>query len=179
MKCCTGLLAALLSTILVSGCDQSMTEQYKYTPYAPSSRFTDGASARPLVNGTVAIDAPVGPRPEHIPGPITMALLRRGQERYAIYCAPCHGLVGNGEGIVVEYGFPQPPSYMRPELLQAPDKHFFNVISNGKGKMYSYADRVQPADRWAIVAYIRALQLSQHAKPSDVPAGITLANESP
>lgn len=96
------------------------------------------------------------------PLPVTMPLLRRGQERFNIYCAPCHGRSGDGAGMIAQRGFPAPPSYHIDKLRNAPDGHFYRVISNGYGVMYPYADRIPPADRWAIVAYIRALQLSQH-----------------
>jgi mono/diheme cytochrome c family protein len=97
------------------------------------------------------------------PLPITLALLQRGQQRFDIYCAPCHGLSGNGDGMIARRGFPAPPSYHTDHLRKAPDSHFYQVISDGYGVMYPYADRISPHDRWAIVAYIRALQLSQHA----------------
>ena len=97
------------------------------------------------------------------PLPITMALLQRGQQRFDIYCAPCHGLSGDGDGMIARRGFPAPPSYHTDHLRNAPDSHFYQVISHGYGVMYPYADRINPHDRWAIVAYIRALQLSQHA----------------
>jgi mono/diheme cytochrome c family protein len=95
--------------------------------------------------------------------PVTLALLHRGQERFNIDCAPCHGRSGNGDGMIVKRGFPAPPSYHSARLRQAPDSHFYEVITHGYGVMYPYADRVAPLDRWAIAAYIRALQLSQHA----------------
>jgi mono/diheme cytochrome c family protein len=100
---------------------------------------------------------------------MTMALLERGRERFNIFCSPCHGRAGDGEGIVAQRGFPHPPSYYKDELLEAPDQHFLDVIQNGYGVMYSYAARIPPADRWAIVAYIRALQQSQHAVVADLP----------
>jgi mono/diheme cytochrome c family protein len=96
-------------------------------------------------------------------------LLARGRQRYEIYCLPCHSPVGDGDGPVVRRGFPHPPSYHAPRLRDAPDRHFFDVITNGYGIMHPYADRVAPPDRWAIVAYIRALQLSQHAQASQLP----------
>ena len=99
-----------------------------------------------------------------IPYPVTMKLLQRGQERFDIYCAPCHSPVGDGDGMVARRGFPHPPSYHIARLRQAPDRHFYDVMTNGYGIMYSYADRVSPEDRWAIVAYIRALQRSQDAR---------------
>jgi mono/diheme cytochrome c family protein len=95
--------------------------------------------------------------------------LKRGQERFRIYCTPCHSELGDGQGMIVQRGFPPPPSYHTEALRQAPVQHFFDVITNGHGIMYSYAERVQPADRWAIAAYIRALQRSQNAKVADLP----------
>jgi mono/diheme cytochrome c family protein len=99
-----------------------------------------------------------------IPYPITMQLLKRGQERFEIYCEPCHSPVGDGDGMIPRRGFPHPPSYHIARLRQAPDRHFYDVMTNGYGVMYAYADRVTPEDRWAIVAYIRALQRSQDAR---------------
>ena len=104
------------------------------------------------------------------PLPITPQLLTRGQQRFDIYCAPCHSRAGDGDGMIAERGFPHPPSYHTAALRNAPDSHFYQVITDGYGVMYSYADRVSPHDRWAIVAYIRALQLSQHAPRSDLSA---------
>lgn len=103
------------------------------------------------------------------PLPTTLATLQRGRGRFDIYCAPCHSEAGDGDGVIVRRGFPRPPSYHSERLRNAPDAHFYAVITNGYGAMNSYADRVEPQDRWAIVAYIRALQLSQHAALSDVP----------
>ena len=103
------------------------------------------------------------------PLPIDHATLARGRERFDIYCSPCHSIAGDGDGMVVRRGFPSPPSYHTDRLRNAPDAHFYSVITNGYGMMYSYSDRVAPADRWAIVAYIRALQLSQNARIGDVP----------
>ncbi|MGH8124306.1 MAG: c-type cytochrome [Rhodanobacteraceae bacterium] len=104
------------------------------------------------------------------PLPITMKLLERGRQRFDVYCAPCHSRVGDGDGMIAERGFPHPPSYHTPALRKAPDSHFYKVISDGYGVMYPYADRISPHDRWAIVAYIRALQLSQDAPKSDLSA---------
>jgi mono/diheme cytochrome c family protein len=100
---------------------------------------------------------------QSIPYPVTMQLLKRGQERFDIYCEPCHSPVGDGDGMIPRRGFPHPPSYHIARLRQAPDRHFYDVMTNGYGIMYSYADRVTPEDRWSIVAYIRALQRSQGA----------------
>jgi len=110
------------------------------------------------------------PAPATKPLPITLATLARGRERFDIYCAPCHSVAGDGDGMVVRRGFPRPPSYHTDRLRKAPDAHFYSVITNGYGVMYAYADRVAPDDRWAIVAYIRALQLSQSARIDDAPA---------
>jgi mono/diheme cytochrome c family protein len=98
-------------------------------------------------------------------------MLERGAERYGIYCTPCHGPIGDGRGIIVGHGFPAPPTLHQPRLREAPPGHYFEVITKGLGVMYPYASRVPPADRWAIVAYIRALQLSQNSQPSDAPPG--------
>jgi mono/diheme cytochrome c family protein len=96
-----------------------------------------------------------------MPNPVTMSLLKRGQERYQIHCSPCHGMLGDGDGMVVRRGFPRPPSYHLDRLRTVPDRHIYEVIRDGYGVMYPFGDRVEPADRWAIVAYVRALQLSQ------------------
>lgn len=106
----------------------------------------------------------------YVPLPVTPALVARGQERFEIFCAECHGRLGNGQGMVPHRGFPAPPSYLEPRLLKAPIGHFVNVIANGSGAMFSYADRVPAADRWAIAVYIRALQLAGNARLSELPA---------
>lgn len=150
--------AALLAGLLLCGCakQHDMERQPRYQPLQPSALFADGRSAQAAPPDTVAQGAGDGAAPH-----ISMALLRRGRERYGIYCAPCHGAAGDGDGMVAERGFPHPPSYHEPRLRQAPDRHFFDVISAGYGAMYPYGDRVAAPDRWAIVAYIRALQLSR------------------
>jgi mono/diheme cytochrome c family protein len=113
--------------------------------------------------------------------PITLPFVARGRNRYDVYCAPCHSRTGDGDGMIVRRGFPAPPSYHTERLRNAPDSHFFQVISNGYGVMYPYADRITPEDRWAIVAYIRALQLSQHAPATelDVQDVATLSDRAP
>ncbi len=148
--------AAFLMTL--AGCDD-MTSQPKQKVYAPLV----GPAKTP--EHTVQF----GDRPVQ-PPPVTLALLARGQERFRIYCTPCHSELGDGHGMVVQRGFPAPPSYHIDRLRAAPVEHFYEVITHGYGAMYSYADRVQPADRWAIASYIRALQLSQHAAVADLPA---------
>jgi mono/diheme cytochrome c family protein len=168
-----------------SACRQDMHDQPKYKPYAPSSFFDDGRASRPLVEGTV----PRGSLDENnplaravlgeqavghaqattFPFALTSAVLARGQERFNISCSPCHGGLGDGEGMIAKRGFRRPPSYHLDRLRDAPVGHFYDVITNGFGAMSSYADQVTPRDRWAIIAYIRALQLSQHARRADLP----------
>jgi mono/diheme cytochrome c family protein len=142
-------------------------------PLAASSSGRDGAITLARAPGpTIGVDASghsLAPEEEPVysnPFTATPALLQRGRERFNIYCAPCHSLTGDGDGMIARRGFPSPPSYHTDRLRNAPDSHFYQVISNGYGVMYSYADRVAPPDRWAIVAYIRALQLSQRAPAS-------------
>lgn len=170
---------------------QDMYDQPRYEPFEKSRLFPDEQSARPLVANTVihssgGFSSPSSGREGiartyrkvgegelahgDIPVPITLKLLQRGQERYNIYCTPCHGPAGYGDGLVVRRGFPAPPSYHLAYLRSMPDAHFYNVIARGFGRMFSYADRVKSRDRWAIVAYIRALQLSQHAQLDEVLA---------
>ncbi|HWE72342.1 MAG TPA: cytochrome c [Stellaceae bacterium] len=147
----------LLALGLLAGCDK-MANQKKQLPHEISPGQTSNPNMEPPA-GIVARDE----EPPPPPPPVTLALLQRGQERFNIFCSPCHGRVGDGHGMIVERGFPAPPSYFIDRLLAAPSQHFYDVITNGYGAMFSYADRVTPADRWAIAAYIRALQASQHA----------------
>jgi cytochrome c553 len=116
---------------------------------------------------------------ENFPFPITREILERGRERFDIYCSPCHGRTGDGNGMVVQRGFPVPPSYHIDRLRTAPVGHFVDVITSGYGVMYSYAQRVVPADRWAIAAYIRALQQSRDTRLADLPAGVRASLEGP
>jgi mono/diheme cytochrome c family protein len=146
-----------------------MRLQPKYDTYAPSDVWADGASARPLPSDVVAQDELARRSIETSPPPATEALLKRGRERFDIYCSPCHGLAGDGDGVIVAHGFPKPPSYHIDRLLAASPQHFYDVISNGYGVMFSYASRIEPEDRWTIVAYIRALQLSRHATVAEAP----------
>ena len=175
--------AALILALAAAsvGCRQDMHDQPKYIPLRPSTFFADGRSARPLVEGTVARghlneDAafytgkgPDGKPIGAFPFPVTREIVTRGQERFNIYCAPCHGRLGNGDGMIVRRGFRQPPSYHIERLRSAPNGYFYDVISKGFGAMSDYAAQIEPADRWAIVAYVRALQLSQNAAVADVP----------
>ena len=116
---------------------------------------------------------------DYLPFPVTAEVLARGQQRFNIYCSPCHGEVGDGNGMIVQRGFKHPPSYHIERLRKAPIGYFFDVMTNGYGAMPDYAQQVPPADRWAIAAYIRALQLSQHATEADVPAGKQIASTPP
>lgn len=173
----------VLCIVCTGGCNQEMANQPKYKPYASSTFFGDGRAARPLAEGTVArgqvrLDEPLytgtiaGKLADTLPFPVTRPLLERGQERYNIYCTPCHDHVGNGAGMVVRRGFRRPPSFHMDRLREAPVGHFFDVMTHGFGAMPDYAAQVTPRDRWAIAAYIRALQLSQHATLADVPAHV-------
>jgi mono/diheme cytochrome c family protein len=162
-------LALALTCLALSACDLSMTQQRKLTTYAPTALWPDGTSARPLPEHVVAQGDVALAAEAKTPPPVTAALLDRGRERFGIFCSPCHGLAGDGDGIIVAHGFPPPPSYYIERLEAAPAQHFYDVMTNGYGVMFSYADRVDPQDRWAIAAYIRALQLSRHARLADVP----------
>jgi cytochrome c553 len=176
------LATAVLALAALSGCRLDMHIQPKYLPDQPSTFFQDGRSARPVVPGTVArgelrIDELMftgrenGAESNHFPFPITRADLERGREQYNIFCTPCHGYTGNGNGMIVQRGFSRPPSYQIQRLRDAPVGHFFGVMTSGFGAMYSYGSRISPEDRWRIAAYIRALQLSQNATIEDVPEG--------
>jgi hypothetical protein len=174
------LASLVVAVMLGAGCRDDMHVQPKYEPLDPSSFFADGRSAREPVPGTVArgelrINEAMyagkvnGVPVDKFPFPITREDLERGRERFNIYCTPCHDYTGSGHGMIVQRGFPPPPSYDIERLRNAPVGHFFDVMTNGYGSMYSYASRVSVKDRWRIAAYIRALQLSQHATLNDVP----------
>jgi mono/diheme cytochrome c family protein len=152
-----GIVPLFVVLALLCSCDD-MTTQNKAEPYSAEAR-----QIRP------APDAVQWQEKAPPPPPLTLALLQRGQERFRIYCTACHSELGDGNGIVVQRGFPHPPSYQEERLVNAPTQHFYDVITQGHGAMYAFADRVAPADRWAIAAYIRALQLSQHAPADDLP----------
>ncbi len=164
------LSLALFASLLLVGCDdQSMTRQNRYRVYAPAALFANGAEAQPPPMGTVAQGDLDRAREASTPPHVDMPLLQRGRERYDINCSPCHGLAGKGDGMIVQRGFPRPPSYHSARLLAAPAQHFVDVITSGYGVMYSYAARVEPRDRWAIAAYIRALQELQRTKLAEAP----------
>ena len=170
------LLLVALALLLLGGCRQQMAEQPRYTPLKASSFFDDGRSARPLVAGTVPrgslaeANLNVPKDAETFPLRLTPELLARGRERFNIYCSVCHGLLGDGNGMIPRRGFRHPPSYHVDRLRQAPVGHFYDAITNGFGAMPEYATQVPPRDRWAIIAYIRALQFSQHAPVAELPA---------
>ncbi|MGB9010332.1 MAG: cytochrome c [Candidatus Acidiferrales bacterium] len=177
----SGVAMLAAAALLFSGCRLDMHIQPKYLPYDPTTFFDDGRSERQPVPGTVArgqlrLDELLytgkenGVESNRFPFPITHEDLERGRQRYNIYCTPCHDYTGSGRGVIVLRGFPPPPSYHIDRLRAAPVGHFFDVMTNGFGSMYSYASRVDPEDRWRIAAYIRVLQLSQHATLQDVPA---------
>ena len=179
------------TTVMLSGCRIDMHVQPRQNPLSRSDFFSDQRSARPPVEGTVArgqlyedsyfYTGKVGANPgDAMPFPVTKEVLERGRERYNIYCAPCHSRVGDGNGFIPSRGFPRkPPSYHIERLQKAPLGYFYDVISNGFGIMPDYAAQIPPRDRWNIVAYIRALQLSQNATTADVPAGQLVPSEAP
>ena len=162
-------------------CRQDMHDAPRYEPLEASGFFTSGGSARTLVANTVPrgflredellyTGKESGQFANVFPMPVTAAVMARGQERYNVFCSPCHGRTGTGNGMIVQRGFRQPPSYHEQRLREAPAGYFFDVMTNGFGAMQDYASQVPVADRWAIAAYIRALQLSQGANVADVPA---------
>ncbi len=178
---CSALIVVIIVALTGSACRQDMHDQPKYTPLRSTAFFGDVRSARPLVAGTVARgqlheDAfletgKIGNADATIfPFPVDGAVMARGRERFEIFCAPCHGRTGTGDGMVVQRGYRRPPTYHDDRLRNAPIGHFVDVIANGFGAMPDYSDEVNARDRWAIAAYIRALQLSQHAQLADVPA---------
>ncbi len=199
-----GLLLLLsLMAVLATGCfrgrpfedpplyiKHGMENQPKYLPQGPSAFFVDGAAMRTPVPGTVARGELMddtefyfgvtadGDTVKHVPIPITMKLLKRGRERYDIYCSPCHSRIGDGRGIVVQYKFLPPPSFHDERLRKVSDGYIFSVISNGIRNMPSYRHQISVADRWAIVAYVRALQRSQNASIDDLPEEIRAEYEN-
>lgn len=174
------LVGATLCALALAGCDdalrQDMANQPKNRPETPSDFFSDGRSVRPLVENTVAhgsLANDVYNVPKDFAGfppavKVNEKLLQRGEDRYKIFCTPCHGLQGDGLGMIAMRGMKHPPSYHIDRLRQAPNGYYYDVITNGFGAMYSYSERIPPADRWAIIAYVRALQLSRNAKVADL-----------
>jgi len=173
-------MTLLLIALTLAGCRQKMADQAKYDPYEPSDFFADGMSARPRLAGTVARgEAGIDPYfatgkingqdGDGFPFPVTAEVMARGHERYDIYCSECHGRLGDGNGMIPSRGYRRPPSYHTATLRAAKTGHFFDVMTNGFGAMPQYRTMIPARDRWAIVAYIRALQTSQSATLSDVP----------
>jgi len=173
-------LCCAACAVLLAGCSlkQDMALQPKNRPLSPSDFFADGRSERPLVENTVsrisyADDALfVAKDANNSPLPVTRELLERGEGRYKIFCTPCHGLQGDGNGMVSMRGMKHPPSFHQDRLRQSPNGYFYDVITNGFGAMYGYSAQISARDRWAIVAYVRALQLSRNAKVADLPADV-------
>jgi len=176
-----GRAVLIAAACLSLACRQDMHDAPRYEPLEQSAFFADGRSSRGLLANTVArgqlredehlYTGKVGGRPAtEFPMPVTNEAIVRGQERFNVFCAPCHGRTGEGNGMIVQRGFRQPPSFHEDRLINAPVGYFFDVMTNGFGAMQDYAAQVPVADRWAIAAYLRALQLSRRATPDDVPA---------
>ena len=172
-------LGLFACTLFLSACGLNMYDQPKAEVLEESPFFADDTSMRPIPEGTVSRNrGAVDPSyytgqgesgfATDLPFPVTLQVLERGQERYNIYCSPCHNFDGNGLGVIVKKGMPQPTSFHAERLREQPVGHFYNVITNGVGLMYSYASRIPPEDRWAISAYIKSLQLSQYADAADL-----------
>lgn len=180
------LLAGLL---LAAGCRHDMQDQPRYKPLRASHFFPDSRSARPIPRGTIARDElddtdlmhtglSNGIFTTQFPMKITKSILLRGQERYNIFCTPCHGFLGDGNGMVARRGFKWPANLHTDRLRNAPPGYLFQVVSNGYGAMPAYRDQIKTQDRWDILAYVRALQLSRNATIADVPAGAQSQLES-
>ena len=179
---CVGFAALLLAAVTLSGCRQDMQDQPRFIPLRPSGFFDDGRSERPLIEGTVARGhlnddlalytgkGADGKPLDTFPFPVTKDVVARGQERFNVYCSPCHDRTGYGDGMVVRRGFRHPPSYHTDQIRDLANGFIFDVITNGFGAMPDYAAQIPVRDRWAIVSYIRALQLSQNATLNDLPA---------
>ena len=170
------VLSALACLAFLAGCRQDMADQPKARPLAPSTFFADGRSERPLIEntvarGSIANDELFVPKESNaFPLPLTQELLDRGQDRYKIFCTPCHGLQGDGNGFIAMRGMKHPPTYHQDRLRQVPNGYLYDVATNGFGAMLGYSAQIPPRDRWAIIAYVRALQLSRNAPVSELPA---------
>jgi mono/diheme cytochrome c family protein len=175
----------MLSMLLAAGCRQDMQDQPRMIPQRATTFFDDGRSVRPQVQGTVARgqlhgDAFFytgmlnGKEADMLPFPATLTVLERGQERFNVYCTPCHSRVGNGAGMIVQRGYKAAANFHSPDVIAKPLGFYFRVMTEGYGAMPDYAQQLTPEDRWAVAAYIRALQLSQNAKQSDIPAGTAI-----
>jgi mono/diheme cytochrome c family protein len=180
MKNSSSLLAVLLCLFAIAGCGgtlrQDMANEPRENPLSPSSFFKDDRSARPLIDNTVmrgaiALDPLFIPKDSNaFPLPLTEELLARGRDRYNIFCSPCHGLQGDGNGMVAMRGMKHPPTYHQDRLRNVPVGYLFDVITNGFGAMNDYSMQLTPRDRWAVVSYVRALQLSRNAPVTELPA---------
>jgi len=190
MRYALAYLLAATALLLLAGCRADMQNQPYQRPLQESAFYADKRSARPLVEGVVArgdqrADAyfytgKIGKDDgNYMPFPVTAEVMARGQQRFNIYCSPCHGEAGDGNGMIVQRGLKRPPSYHNERLRKAPVGYFFDVMTSGFAAMLDYSQQVSPRDRWAIAAYIRALQLSQGATQADVPAGQQVASEPP
>jgi len=176
------ILLAFLGASSLASCNytlrQDMANQPRPNTLSPSDVFADGRSERQLIENTVARgsvenDSLFVPKDSNaFPLPVTLALLQRGQERYNIFCTPCHGVQGDGQGMVAVRGMKHPPSYHQDRLRQEPNGYIYDVVTNGFGAMYGYSAQIPPRDRWAIIAYVRALQLSRNAHVADLPADL-------
>jgi mono/diheme cytochrome c family protein len=160
------LLLVVIAAVVLAGCEQKMADMPKRDPLDPSPLFADGASARPQVPGTIAVDE-IDVASQQA-APRDLATLQHGQERYGIFCSPCHAYDGRGGGRVVQRGFPHPPDLHAPAIASLADRQIFDVITDGYGAMYPYGSRVPAVDRWAIVAYIRALQYADHVPATEL-----------
>lgn len=190
MKTETVIAVALLAAVALAGCRQGMYDQAKKEPYEASDFFADGTSARPLPAHTVArgsLDRDVAYRMgmdaegnlvTELPVPLDRALLERGWERFDAYCSVCHGRTGAGDGMVVQRGFPEPPTYHQARLRAMPVGYFVNVVAAGFGRMPSYAVQVPADDRWAIAAYVKVLQAAQGTPLEELPVGVRTEFES-
>ncbi len=169
-------------TMVLAGCRQDMHNQPKFYPQRGTDFYTDGRSVRPQVENTVGRNQlrenayfytgfMNGKEGDGLPFAVTMRVMQRGQERYNVYCSPCHSRIGNGAGMIVQRGYAAAGNFHTARLEAAPLGHFFNVISNGYGAMPDYSAQLAPADRWAVVAYVKALQLSQKATAADIANG--------
>lgn len=179
-----------LAALSMTGCMRDMQNQPKYKNLRGSDFFANGQSVRAQEEGTLAqgqlrqdphfFEGKVnGEFVKNFPIPVDRPLLERGRERFDIFCAVCHGKTGEGDGMVVQRGFPTPPSYHIDRLRESPDGYFYDVITNGFGRMYGYASEIEPRDRWAIVAYVRALQRSRHTALGELSEAEREALEHP
>ena len=184
---------SLAGVILLSACRQDMHDQPKYKPLRQSNFFADKRQSRPLLPNTVSrgdlreatefytgktsADAKVDL--DYFPMPITREVIERGHQRFDVFCSPCHGRLGNGAGMIVKRGFKAPPSYHIQRLRDAPVGHFYDVVTNGYGSMYNYAAQIPPRDRWAIISYIRVLQLSQNVQGDDLTPEVRAKLDAP